>query len=732
MAGEWANPGASLGQGLNAGAAFGNSVVSANREREQHGLDVQARQAAAKDVSTSLGNPGDPAAQPTPQETQGHVGFLQSIGQALAHTGQGISNYFGGQQPPGAAPGAAPGGALPPQPVAPPPGGIPAPNPQAVPAPDPAPTANTQGGVAMMANGGPVMGYEAGGPVVNPAPGGIPSPGAGLANGLNAGAAFGQNVVGSMREREQHQLDQQDRASAAQYAQAATQPVQGTSGQAVPTDPQAAQSHVDHIENFATHLQNGALNDAGVPNGKVGIAPPNAPQQLAQAAQNPAAAKGIPEKGATTSTPDSTGSGPAHSLSPEYWDQSDKMLSDAVKAAALAGHDPDATYTALNHMRTSFVQGHMLRNLSAANVALQNGDMKGVEQGLHNMNYYLPNGQNLNIQKDDQGNLIYQNPLQPYVASDGTPTDMKTDKPNMIPVDAQHLQMLGQAVLDPMKVNDVLVNARSAAAKQQLERARAQAAIISAGGTAARGQAALTTANARNRLVPSQIYKNDAQAYYYSNRINAQIRAATDKPDPLAYKAGQDASKMVFDLAQGQPQTAPAAIPRVDKQGNPVVGPDGKPVMDPSMAPNAGKTFRDPSLVPSYLKGKTPDQLTQIASLSGELGAANHGRMPAARAVELASRLYTHNGSTHRDPATGNPTADVKFSKDRSQGWIWNGKAWENFNLSKKTGGALSGGNVDTVELYSADSDDTDEDEAGAGLVRNSPDEVADDNAPAQ
>lgn len=706
---EWANPGAALGQGLNAGAAFGGKVVDANREREQHGLEQDSRQAAAGAVDAGMNADkailnGDtkPGAIPTPDQTQNHVGFLQSLGQSLAHAGNGISSFFGGGAP--GATGAPPAGALPPQPAAPGQGAIPGPGaPPAGPPMGAAPTANVQGGVAMMAEGGPV---EA-------SPGGYASPGAALVNGANAGANFGGSVVAASRERQQHEQDQQDRQAAAQYADAATQP-DPNSAAVAPPDSVAAKSHVDHIEDFADHLVQGALNDAGVPNGKQGIAPPTPPQQLAQVAQNPAAAKGIPEKGAAAGAPSvstgtSTDAGTSHSLSTDYWDKSDAMLSKAVRASALAGHDPDATFTALNHMRTSFIQGHMLRNLSAANVALQNGDMKGVEQGLHNMNYYLPNGENLNIQKDDGGNLVYQNPMQPYLDAQGQPTDAKTGQKNMIPVDAQHLQMLGTAILDPMKVNDILVNARSAAAKQMLERARAVAAQTTANAADKRGTAAVMTAQSKQQLVPSQIYKNVSQAKYYSDKIGLQIRNATDKPDPLAYKAGQDASTLVFKMAQGQETTAPINEPRMNKDGTPMLDAQGKPMTVQSMSPVAGKSFRDPSKIPSWAQGRDPDQLTQISSLAGELGAANHGRMPAARAVELAAALYTHNGSSHPDPADPKKmVADVKFSKDRSQGWYWNGKAWENFSLSKKTGGALAGGNVDTLDPYDPGADDTD------------------------
>lgn len=747
----WSNPGAALGAGLNSGAEFGQKVIGANREREQHGQDEDARAAAKTDVAgttdpTNSGQPasGDPNATiVSPQDASAHIGFLSQLGSSLKAAGQGIEGFFGGQGKPAlpgapGATGAPPAGALPPQPAAAPGGavatgaGVPS---QAVQVPQPnggaAPTANTQGGVAMMADGGPVSG------------GGWENPGASLAAGLNSGADFASKVTGAAREREQHGLDQADRQAVAQYAAGAAGAPPGASAQTgqpgappVQPDTQAAQgaaqavtqpgaaplppaanAHVDAIEAYAGHLKEGALPDDGTQSGTAAIPPPGGAQTaLASAAQNPAAAKGIPEKSDTsdaTSVPASatqSGDKAVHSLTPDYWDKSDVLLSKAVQAAALAGHDPDATYTALNHMRTSFIQGHMLRNLSAANTALLNNDSQGVETALHNMNYYLPNGQNLNIQKDPQsGQLIYQNALQPYLDPNGNPTDAKTqpgadgkaqqNKPNMIPVDAAHLQMLGQAVLDPMKVNDVLMAARSQGAKNALEQAQAKAALLTGQGGALRGQAAVIRAQVQDHLSSSQIYKNTAEAQWYAGRITNAIQQGAGKGDALAYKAGTDASKVVMDLQQGLTSTAPAMEPQVDKSGRPVMGPDGKPAMVPSMAPNAGKSFRDPSKVPDWLQGKSPAQIGQISALAGEIGAANRGAMPAQKAAEIAGKVYSHQGTTHRG-GDGKPEADVKFSKDRKQGWIWNGNGWDQFNMSARTGASLAGGNVDTVEPY--------------------------------
>src|SRR5256885_3866085 len=61
---------------------------------------------------------------------------------------------------------------------------------------------------------------------------------------------------------------------------------------------------------------------------------------------------------------------------------SDVCSSDlaAVKAMIGTGMDPAQAYQSLTALQTSHFQGQILKQLSAANVALQNGDEKSVKQ----------------------------------------------------------------------------------------------------------------------------------------------------------------------------------------------------------------------------------------------------------------------------------------------------------------------------------------------------------------
>lgn len=630
-----ANPGEALGAGLAAGQDLYKNVVGASREREQHAQDQQDR-IDAQNYELHGVNPTQQSGIPAPAQAQQHAGFLQSIGQGLSHIGSGIANYF-------SAPGAPPAGALPPP--APTAAGIPGPPMAAVPNGGPTPTVGVPGGVAMAAEGGPIDNNTPQLAVSDPqqaaGAGGIPNTGAALGNGAAQGQALVANVINASREREQHGQDMDSRAA---QSDAMTNGVM----------PPSQETHP--IEQFAAHLHDGALNDSGVPNGKQAIPGTDPGQTLAATAKNPAAAQGIPEKTPAAGDTNVAGAGgQAHSLTPDWWDNSDKLMVKAAASAARAGHDGDAVFQSLNHMRTSFIQGHMLRNLSAANAALMSGDQKGVETSLRNMNYYLPDGKDLGVEKDAQGNLTYQNPLDPYLDDKGQPTTTKSDQKNMIPVDAAHLQMLGQNVLDPMKVNDITVAARSAAAKQALEAAQTHAQVVTADAknTRANTDAILAKPRAIKLLSSAQLDQARAAAGGFAIR---QLQVKYPKLDPTVLKGAKEASDAVDQAALGRQIRYPAT----DEKGR------------PSLSPAAGHLGNDPKTIPPELKNATVLQLGDTKALAADIYAGNAGTgMTQFRAAQIAIQKLQGEGKSHPGP-DGKPAPNVYVHKELGEMGIWN------------------------------------------------------------
>lgn len=724
MAGEIANSGAALGAGLNAGAQFGGSVIDAARGRQQHQADMAARSAsgtAVDNVGNSIGGlpvaPSQGDGQDPQANASAHTTFLQSLGQGLAHIGTGINDFFaGGPTVQGANPGAAPASGLPAQPGA----GAATALPAGV-APQAAPVGLPQ------APGAPTAGVASGAPAYMADGGIVPGNAGALGAGLNAGAQFGNSVIAASREREQHGLDQSSRGAA------------GAAVDDIANHP---------VEQFAAHLHGAALDDQHVPNSvatnavglpvppggaDAGTPPPAAPvpggdapaagpappgaapdpgpnpqgppaaapapnpaqvqgaQLLATVAKNPAAQQGLPEKGATASDPNASGSGGAdapHSITPEWWDHSDKLMVHAAAQAARAGHDPDQVYSSLNHMRTSFVQGHMLRAASAASVALQNGDMDGVEQNLRNMNYYLPDGKDLNVQKQD-GQLVYQNPLQQFVDATGAPTnsakgpDGKPNQPNMIPVDQAHIQLLGQAILDPMKVNDTLMATRSAAAKQALEAAETSAKVTDA-------NAHQTTASARLGRVASQNVKDLSQATldqaraatagYAMERWKATI--ANKNLDPSVLKTASAASTAIDDFLLGTKKSIPIDDPNALLGGT------------------AGKIVHDPTTVPKEFRNVTSLEWGQLKATAGDLAMANvKSGMSPTQAAQITLQIRQQAKLSHKG-SDGKPQPNAYVHRDQGEVGIWNAGAgrYDKYPISQQTAANL-GGNMDEASF---------------------------------
>jgi hypothetical protein len=377
---------------------------------------------------------------------------------------------------------------------------------------------------------------------------------------------------------------------------------------------------------------------------------------VTKAQSDPGAAQGQPE------TPDA----PTHSISTEEWDRLDNLRWKAAAAAAAAGHDGNAVYQSLQASTNAWVQGHILRNLSAANEALLNHDQDGVKKALQDANYYLPNGQNLKIQTDKDGNLVYQDPIHPFLDSNGMPTySPKTalsggpaldNVPNMIPVDAAHLQQLGTAMLDPMNVQNTIMAARQAVAQQQLFAQRGQSYVIHATAQLHLADARATQADTQRLLVPSEVLRNkgsadldEARAQYagalLQYRRNMQVKA-----DPVTAHNMTLASGAVMDMARGAPSVQPGMI-------------DGTP------NPSAGKPTFDPSRIPPELRSADAGTLNGIAATAQELVQARN--LPPQAAAEQAVSLFRSQHMQHTEVYGGKKITRSDFQVSKDGIWQW-------------------------------------------------------------
>jgi hypothetical protein len=409
--------------------------------------------------------------------------------------------------------------------------------------------------------------------------------------------------------------------------------------------------------------------------------PPSIQQQATQVATKSVAANPDVQQGVPDKTPEQ--SELPHSMTPDQWQHMNTLKQKAVMAAARAGEDPAKVYESLTAMQNAHFQGQILKQLGTANVAFQNGDMKAVEQALKNVNYYLPNGSDIQFKKADAtavadavahgdntlkpGDLMYKNP---FYGMYGHEKDTEYTK-----VDSQHIQSLGAAALDPRTVQEAQLKSYSAQQEAQSNRIKAQGDFMTGQGRQLTGGAAfgkMTLAqqsqDVDRRLKIAAGNKDQAEANWYNTRqpggSNGQPKITMANLRSLQ----NDASTYTDQIVNGQPK------------------PDTRSLLDDGTPnPNFGKVVRDPTRVPAYMQGLTSEQQENVKVVGGQINAANAGSpgMNTPKAVELAARITrqeTHP-TTHIDPKTGKPAKDFVYDPDKGTAHIWVGNAYENVYL---------------------------------------------------
>lgn len=390
----------------------------------------------------------------------------------------------------------------------------------------------------------------------------------------------------------------------------------------------------------------------------------------AAAKQDPQANAGIPQQ-----TPEE--SGKPHSLTADYWKESQQKLQAAVRSAAMAGEDPQKVYDSLTAMRNAHFQGQILRQLSAANTALLNGDEKSVRQALSNVNYYLPNGQGMTFKNataadvkaggaSETGQLMYRNPMFGLYGHQG--------EPEYITVTPQHLQLLGASALDPRTVQETMLKTYSAQAAAQKEMVQAQGEYMTGQGRLLWGTAANKKADIDAQLEPTRQFlmkmtgvKNAAEAGYYDRKQDKAGAGLGPKVTMASLqKAQNDAMKAVDDNVQGMYSTGQETI----------TGPNGQPI--PNLTGTAGKQMHDAARIPSIFKGMSADQQSQARQMSATIAGANVGDVSPQEAAELGARIVRGAKGVHINPQTHQREKDVAFDPGRNTVHIWVGNGWRN------------------------------------------------------
>jgi hypothetical protein len=421
-------------------------------------------------------------------------------------------------------------------------------------------------------------------------------------------------------------------------------------------------------------------------------AQPNVQQQATQVATKSVAANQEVQQGVPDKTPEQ--SQLPHSMTPDQWQHLNLLKQKAVMSAARAGEDPAKVYESLTAMQNAHFQGQILKQLGTANVAFQNGDMKSVEQALKNVNYYLPNGQDIQFKKATAqdvaadptvkpGDLMYKNPFFGMYGHEKDPEYTK--------VDQQHIQSLGAAALDPRTVQEAQLKSYSAQQEAQSNRIKAQGEYMTGQGRQLTGAAAYGKMNLAQqssdvdrRLKIAAGNKDQAEANWYNTRQPSGSSGQPKITMASLRSLQNDAANYTDRIVQGQPTTAPALVKDPDS---------GQ--MVPNLSPGATKSMPDATRIPAWATngvdktGKpvplTPEQQENVKVLGGQINSANAGLpgMNTPKAVELAARIthYQSHPTTHTDPATGKPAKDFVYDDKNGTAHVWVGNAYENVYL---------------------------------------------------
>lgn len=509
-------------------------------------------------------------------------------------------------------------------------------------------------------------------------------------------------------------------------------------------------SVVHHVEKYAHKLFSHGLADNSKPNGAQGVAGPNSPPDPSSpvataappatpaggAAPSPAAAAtpagassppipapaGAPAPGAQSAIPPGLAAaspeqkqatigavkeaaaqggvaqaapppGKPHSMTHADWDELDRLQLHAKTAALREGKDPEVVGKSLNAIRTSFIQSGMLKGLSAANVAIMHNDQKGLEQALRNVNYYLPDGQDLNLKPNPTtGTIQMIDPFAPKTA-DG--------KPNFIDVTPQHIQLMTQNAVDPAKVQETIDAARTTGAKIAHEHEADITARIEAHAKDKTSDAAVTNAGSERALVPAR----DANL-----RMTAQARL--NRSNNGAGAAAAAAKGLVTPVQAQTAANGASKAAQAEQQGTMETNTDAASLQ-------YGKPLRNNDKIAYWYQDKdgkkmSPADLHGSASLAGKFGAANVGTMSDQDAAEFGGRAYymqhvpgkmtTHKGDN------GETIPDLRVFRDPSSPigrvgiWVNEGKGkghWKFASAYPNLMDELQGG-VDQAADYRA------------------------------
>lgn len=287
----------------------------------------------------------------------------------------------------------------------------------------------------------------------------------------------------------------------------------------------------------------------------------------------------------------------------------DRLAMDAARAAG----DVEV-YTALQRTTDTFLQNKVLRNMSLAQQASDNGDVDATEKYLQRAYRWIPDGQEIKFQRKEDG-LYVQDPW---------------DAKNQIKLGSEQIGYIATKLLDPQKWSEIVRQERKDRQQQGLEERKVKAQergveIDADRVNVAREQLGISREELgmKNRevklkelMAPVERLETYQRALYYS-ALGEQAKAAA------AGKGGKDALDVTLDDAREMGK-------EVDDQFQKYTAPPVDPI--------TGKPSADWQ-APEDVAGLSAREVQTANGLAQAIGARNAGKVSPAMAVQAGLAL---------------------------------------------------------------------------------------------
>lgn len=306
----------------------------------------------------------------------------------------------------------------------------------------------------------------------------------------------------------------------------------------------------------------------------------------------------------------------------------------AAKIATITG-DPKA-YEALRGTTKSFVQSKVMGDMGKAQVALQVGDTDGLEDAIHSMYRYVPDGKELKIKRDKDNQLTFKHP----------------ETGEYLPVNAQSLRLFGMGVLDPDAMEEMMYGRKQKADANKREDQK----VVNDTTTAA-----AATQNAATNAKSAETSASSVAETARHNKFEEGRSIENDKVEKMA-KGAHALYELSYskyldgDKGKGAAITPENAIKysesvagAVDEFLNPTQLKEGVDAL-------GNKTYvKAPGKQPADFVAATPEQKLQMTQIAEKLGMANPD-LGVRNAVGSASEIMkalNGKGTVRVNPNTG-------------------------------------------------------------------------------